>query len=564
MSNQHSRRRWLAGLAAAVGVGVALLAISGSATAKPAGGSGLAGKVAPNVRAAAGPGGTSFLTPPLAAPLVDPVLYDQNDNGYADAYVSWSNYPNALADDFIVPAATNWNITQVFTAGADFGDLTSVTVTIYSDSSGSPGSQVYTVTVPSGSFTDSPDPLWNGSYGYPGGDLTIPVDTTLGAGHYWLSVVGNGGTVYWWGIRSVVSNDQAMSNGAVCGGGWTDMGNCFDISGDPNPADLMFTLSGTISAAKEPQVDYVQVLPAAATAGAHITLRSKAEDPNGLTNIYYNLFTSGGTFVCALAHVSIAGDPTTYTDSGTTVSTAVPFAGLNLGAGDPACPSGGISKGAYVIAANWEDTVPNQEGAPDYHVLANYPASAQTPFYYTNALTPSTTCNGFYSGTAVNVVVPKGATCTLVTGSTVTHDVKVQKGGTLNMSDTTVDHDVTVDGTATICSSDVLHDLTADGPVTIGGPSCAGNTIGVDLTVQNVKGGATIEDNSIGHNLNVTTNQGGVTIEDNSVSADMTVQHNGAPTTVSDNSVGHNAVCHNNLGQTGSGNTAGGSNTCPA
>ncbi len=175
-----------------------------------------------------------------------------------------------------------------------------------------------------------------------------------------------------------------------------------------------------------------------------------------------------------------------------------------------------------------------------------------------------TSCNGYYAGTGQSVVVPRGANCTLLSGTHVLTDVKVQKGGTLTMNGVTVGHDLSVDGSAMICGSSIGHDLTADGSVTVGGPTCAGNTIGVDFTVQNVKGGATIEDNTVGHNLNVLNDQGAVDVADNSVGQDMTVQHDGSPTTVSDNTIGHNATCHNNLGQTGSGNTAGGSDTCPA
>ena len=91
-----------------------------------------------------------------------------------------------------------------FAPGSDLLNLSSVTVTIYGDSSGAPGAQVYTVTVPSGSFTDD-----LGFFGFPGGNLTIPIDATLTPGHYWLSVQGDGS--YWyWEIRGVVSNHPAM------------------------------------------------------------------------------------------------------------------------------------------------------------------------------------------------------------------------------------------------------------------------------------------------------------------------------------------------------------------
>jgi hypothetical protein len=173
-------------------------------------------------------------------------LYDQNGNDGGNGYISSSvPYNSQAADDFVVPALTNWNITSVSTTGADLADLSAVTVTIYGDSSGSPGAQVYSAVIPAGSFTDDP-----GTFGYPGGDLTIPIDATLGPGHYWLSVQGNG-DLYYWEIRNVVSNDSAMWQNPDGGWGqgctsWGDLATCFsNLNGGPGTLDLMFSLSGT-------------------------------------------------------------------------------------------------------------------------------------------------------------------------------------------------------------------------------------------------------------------------------------------------------------------------------
>jgi hypothetical protein len=259
------RFKKLTALVVAVAAGFAVLAMSGAALGaryRPDGpavvlhrhtplrlaGTSAVARTTPASPTAQGAGGLGG-APLLAAPLLsDPVLYDQNNNDGGDGFVSSSNYDTQAADDFAVPAGV-WNITSVSTTGSDFADLSSVTVTIYSDSSGSPGSQVYTVTVPSGSFTDDP-----GALGYPGGDLTIPIDATLPAGHYWLSVQGNGGVSYYWEIRTVVSNDPAMwqnptdNYGSGCTS-WSDMATCFNTmgfyGGGPGTLDLMFSLSGT-------------------------------------------------------------------------------------------------------------------------------------------------------------------------------------------------------------------------------------------------------------------------------------------------------------------------------
>lgn len=216
MNEEHVlavRWRRLAGLAAAVGVASAMLVGAGGAAASTA------------------------------------TLYDQNNNGGYDGYISSAiPYNSQAADDFVVPATANWNLTSVAAAGVDFGDLSSVTVTIYRDSSGSPGAQVYTDTT--STFTDAPNAIF-GSYGYPAGDLTIPIGVTLSPGHYWLSI--QGANSYWyWQIRTAVSNDAAMwlNPGGEFGQGctsWTDMATCFGWTGDgaPGTLDLPFSLAGT-------------------------------------------------------------------------------------------------------------------------------------------------------------------------------------------------------------------------------------------------------------------------------------------------------------------------------
>ncbi len=179
-------------------------------------------------------------------------------------------------------------------------------------------------------------------FGYPGGDLTVPIDATLGPGHYWLSVQGDGTNYFWW-IRKPIANDPAQWRdptdffGLGCPA-WTDMATCFSYTGDgaPGTLDLMFSVSGTSSTDK-------------------------------------------------------------------------------------------------------------QVGA-------------------------ASVCNGSYNGFGTNVVVPAGATCTILPGGGVAYDLKVMKGGTLNTDGATIGHDLTVDGSATVCDSEVGHDLTeAGGPVTIGG-----------------------------------------------------------------------------------------------
>src|SRR6266568_3211277 len=88
-----------------------------------------------------------------------------------------------LADDFVVPSSASWSVGQVDAAGTYFnggGPANSFNVTVYQDSSGSPGSVV----------ADRPD----SAYTVVGGNdfrisLSPAVDLTEGT--YWISVQVN-------------------------------------------------------------------------------------------------------------------------------------------------------------------------------------------------------------------------------------------------------------------------------------------------------------------------------------------------------------------------------------
>jgi hypothetical protein len=171
-------------------------------------------------------------------------------------------------------------------------------------------------------------------------------------------------------------------------------------------------------------------------------------------------------------------------------------------------------------------TTPPQPPPPTTTVV-----STPTPLSAGNA-----TCDGSYGGTAKNVTVPSGATCTLAAGTTVAHDLTVQLGGTLINTEVTVG-----------------HDLVAQNPAGIG---IDGDTVGHDLRIQGISGSATaggnyICDSTVGHDLVV---QGGASsasqfvIGDssrgcsgggNKVGHDLVVAGNQNVVTVAGNSVGH-------------------------
>ena len=161
---------------------------------------------------------------------------------------------------------------------------------------------------------------------------------------------------------------------------------------------------------------------------------------------------------------------------------------------------------------------------------------------------------GTSPGTGKDVTVQHGDTCWLLPGTSVTHDLVVEKGAGLKTRGVTIGHDLELNApsAATVCSTNVGHDLTLEdssstvlviGDTTLGG--CPqGNTVGHDLLVEHNTGHVQVGDNQIGHSLFVRDNQpGGALVERNSA--------------------GQSAICSNNAPQEARGNTAPGRLTCP-
>jgi hypothetical protein len=214
--------------------------------------------------------------------------------------------------------------------------------------------------------------------------------------------------------------------------------------------------------------------PSGGKNGTSLTLHSHATDPRGLTDIYYNLFTQGGTFVCNLAHVSVSGSPTDYTDPGTAVAAPLPFAGLDTGVGGP-CPAQGIDAGSYVLGANWIDSSGAQVGAPNNQDLANYPSDATFgPVVYAPAssvgvgLAP-TSIPADGSSTSVATATVTDTNNQPVTGETVTFgstDAGEQIGPTVDNGDGTYSATITASttpGTPTITATDTSVSPNASG-----------------------------------------------------------------------------------------------------
>ncbi len=79
---------------------------------------------------------------------------------------------------------------------------------------------------------------------------------------------------------------------------------------------------------------------------------------------------------------------------------------------------------------------PAHSGEFEYHASTKsndgLSDSAVAKYVVEQPLSPGTTsCNGIYDGAGTEVLVPKGALCTLVAGTTVSKNVRVQPGGSL-------------------------------------------------------------------------------------------------------------------------------------
>jgi len=211
--------------------------------------------------------------------------------------------------------------------------------------------------------------------------------------------------------------------------------------------------------------------------------------------------------------------------------------------------------------------------------------------------------NGYVGQSFSDVTVPGGDSCTLGPGTTVSHDVTVEPGGSLFYAFTTVGHDVVADQPAEIefLGGTIDHDLVVNG---LTGPAAtgshiAGMNVGHDLVVENtvLDNGATdctsffeaepgpacdlflIGGATVGHDLTVVNNVGdakrlngsqvSVIVGGSTVGHDLTVENNaGADVGFftafgMGNSAGHDAICQNNGTQDGGGNTAKHLNSCP-
>ncbi|MBN4077570.1 T9SS type A sorting domain-containing protein [bacterium AH-315-C20] len=186
-------------------------------------------------------------------------LYDQMTP--ADNTGFWSNENSVespgqiiqCADDFEVPAGPQWSLESITVRGFRSDDVAysnhsmdSVTIQLYDDNSGVPGTIFYADTI---QIYPMLEPSATTSM-----NLNVLLPDSLGAGIYWLSVYGYGASntsVWrWLGIvpTTPVSGNQAVLKDPlnILGAGATDWTILTAIPGAPPPEtlDLVFSING--------------------------------------------------------------------------------------------------------------------------------------------------------------------------------------------------------------------------------------------------------------------------------------------------------------------------------
>ncbi|MGA2120135.1 MAG: VCBS repeat-containing protein [Bryobacteraceae bacterium] len=196
-----------------------------------------------------------------------------------------------------------------------------------------------------------------------------------------------------------------------------------------------------------------------------------------------------------------------------------------------------------------------------------------------------TLCNGAYDGTFKgNLTVSAGQTCIffgggvtgniiqtggdlILIGATVGGNVQVQGGGMFSFSASAViKGNLQVQGVPAgsaqnlVCGVNVKGDLQYQNngaPIEIGAAStCAGDTVGGDIQIQNNTAATSISGNTVAGTLQVENNMAATSILGNTVAGNLQVENNPDPTTVFNNAVKGILQCSGNTAITGGGNTA--------
>jgi hypothetical protein len=149
-----------------------------------------------------------------------------------------------------------------------------------------------------------------------------------------------------------------------------------------------------------------------------------------------------------------------------------------------------------------------------------------------SALAAQTECDGAFTGTADNVVVPEGAHCEM-DGATITGNVLVRSDASLRASFTEIGGNVKGIDSSWVC---LQFGSTAGGNFDVTGGDL-GTTTGFDITTS-VGGNAKVRQNAgltfidaatVGGNVDVSNNTGNLEIEHNTIGGNVKIDNNVVP-----------------------------------
>lgn len=202
------------------------------------------------------------------------VLYSQTDNASGDGApaqdfeAQYNIYDSEGADDFVVPANTQWTVDGVVIVGTSGGTTPSVDVAIYPDSATYPGATAVC------SYLDVTTLTGSGTL-----NITLPTPCVLGPGTYWLAFMSNqtfaGSGQYFWSNRSTTSNSGSVwrNPGGGFGTGcaaWTRQTTC-GVGGGVSP-DFLFQISGTAGPVAAPSINVAKTVSDDGSCGVSNTI----------------------------------------------------------------------------------------------------------------------------------------------------------------------------------------------------------------------------------------------------------------------------------------------------
>ncbi len=255
----------------------------------------------------------------------------QPSNAFENGLASNDAFPLEVADDFTLTSCVD-----ITSFSANFFNNTpasDVTVTIYNDNAGEPGTVFYTTIIPSGSFTQN---VVGTSLGFDMRNYVLPLPSPLNvcAGTYWLSLVGSGvapGDFYWESTSASGFGDNAKAIGPLTSGVWVNA-NTLIVQGNQS-----FTLN------------YTQQLPAFATDNCGTpTITQIAGLPSGST---FPVGTTLNTFVAEDA----SGNTDTCSFTVTVTDTTKPILALeNCVGGSFEIQIDGVGIDNFIDEIEWE------------------------------------------------------------------------------------------------------------------------------------------------------------------------------------------------------------------